>query len=116
PTHHAGAILHAGWRGTAQQIAAEGVRSLQNTHGSNPSEIIAVIGPSIEFCCFQVSMEVAETLAQAHSLSLEAMQNKGLLAFDADFPHNPRVNLKGLNAWQLKQAGVTQIDLSPHCT
>jgi hypothetical protein len=55
------AALHAGWRGTLARIAAEGVRSLGGGGGDAP---LAVIGPSIGPCCYQVSEELAVQFAQ----------------------------------------------------
>ncbi len=116
PSHHAGAIVHAGWRGTSQKIVAEAVIALQNCIGSNPQELIAIIGPAIGQCCFQVSLEVAQTIAQSQGLSLKELQLKGILVWDQDYPENPRLDLKAMNRMQLIGSGVQQIETLPHCT
>lgn len=48
------AILHAGWRGTEQNICAEGVRVMREKFGSQPRRMLAGFGPSIRSCCFEV--------------------------------------------------------------
>ena len=52
------AVSHAGWRGTAQRIGVKTIKKMQ----SNPNDIIAVIGPAISICCYEVSEEVKDTL------------------------------------------------------
>lgn len=49
---------HAGWKGTVQRIASRVVESMTKVYGSNPSDILAGIGPSIGPCCYQVGEEV----------------------------------------------------------
>lgn len=114
--HHAGVVVHAGWRGTRQHIAKEALIALQNAVGSQPGQIVAAIGPAISLCCFQVSMPVAEEVAESLEMPLEEMEARRFLAWDAAYPENPRLDLKAINAYQLAQAGVTQIDTLPHCT
>ncbi len=53
-----GALLHSGWRGTRDGIAASAVRLL-GERGVPPSEIVAHIGPCIHACCYPVGPEVA---------------------------------------------------------
>jgi len=59
PRSGSAAAVHAGWRGTLARVAAEGVRALVTRHGARPSDLLAVIGPSIGPCCFEVSRELA---------------------------------------------------------
>jgi YfiH family protein len=56
--------LHAGWRGTAAGIATAGVTMMQQCFGSRPSNIRAGIGPAIGRCCYEVGIDVAETVAR----------------------------------------------------
>lgn len=52
------ALTHAGWRGTVKKIGPKTVQLMNKYFGSNPSEIIVAIGPSIGICCFEVSEDV----------------------------------------------------------
>ena len=47
-------VAHAGWRGTALNIAAKLVDTFINRFSSQTNDIIAVIGPAIGPCCYQV--------------------------------------------------------------
>lgn len=53
------AAIHAGWKGTAADIAGETVKVMRETFGCRPEVILAGIGPSIGRCCFEVGEEVA---------------------------------------------------------
>jgi copper oxidase (laccase) domain-containing protein len=48
------AAIHAGWRGLVADVIGAGVAMLGR------SRLVAVIGPCIEACCFEVGPEVAE--------------------------------------------------------
>ncbi len=51
---------HSGWRGTVARIGAKMIREMESEFGSDPEEILCVIGPSICQDCYEVSAEVAE--------------------------------------------------------
>ncbi|MFZ0215584.1 MAG: polyphenol oxidase family protein [Candidatus Dormiibacterota bacterium] len=59
PEHHAVALCHAGWRGTAGAIAAAGVLALRDAYGSRPQALRCGIGPAICGDCYEVGPEVA---------------------------------------------------------
>lgn len=93
------AIAHAGWRGTAQSIGIKTIAEM----GSDPADIIALIGPAISICCYEVSEEVRDKL-------LSTVKNSEGLYL------NRNVDLKKINARQLEEFGVKQIDICPYCT
>jgi YfiH family protein len=53
------AAIHAGWRGTLARIAAKTIGKMQMHFATNPSDLLAAIGPSIGPCCYEVGTEVA---------------------------------------------------------
>lgn len=55
------AVLHAGWRGTAANIARRGVEKMVRL-GCEPSSMRAAIGPAICEECYEVGPEVVEAL------------------------------------------------------
>ena len=58
------AAAHAGWRGTAANVAGRAVEALVEG-GSDVSQLHAAIGPSIGACCYEVGAEVNESFGQA---------------------------------------------------
>lgn len=64
PIHHAIGLTHSGWRGTVGRIGTRTVETMQQTYGTKPSDIIAVIGPSICKDCYEVSEDVADAFKQ----------------------------------------------------
>jgi len=57
------AVVHAGWRGTVQGIAARAVQAMCRL-GSDAGNIRVALGPSIGACCFSIGSDVRARLAQ----------------------------------------------------
>ncbi len=53
-------VFHAGWRGTVKRIVEKGVGEMRKHFGSIPRNLVAVIGPGIQQCCYEVGQEVRE--------------------------------------------------------
>lgn len=92
------AAIHAGWKGTASQIVAK-TASVMISKGSNPADILAYIGPCISLAHFEVGNEVAE--------QFELKEKRGA---------RWHVDLKASNEAQLRNAGISQIEISEYCT
>ena len=65
PVKKAAAAIHSGWRGTVSKIIGKTVTKMQITYASQPSDILAFIGPGICVDCFQVGEEVALKFKEA---------------------------------------------------
>lgn len=100
--------VHAGWRGTASQIAGKAVKKMAATYGCDPKNIHAAIGPNIGFCCFETDGDVPEAMLE--SFGEEAKQHIRQVG------EKYYVNLKALNAMALRRAGVENIAISDACT
>ncbi len=59
------AALHAGWQGTAGNIAGKGVEAMVGIFGCDRKDIRAAIGPSIAACCYQVDAPVRDAFLKA---------------------------------------------------
>lgn len=96
------AAVHAGWRGTAAQIASVTVEAMARNWNSNPSDLRVAIGPCIASCCFAVGTEVADQFPD----------------FVVRTEPQPYVDLVSANFRQLLDAGVpaNQIDQLGLCT
>ncbi|OPJ56869.1 laccase domain protein [Alkalithermobacter paradoxus] len=51
-------LAHAGWRGTFEEIPKKLIDKMKSEYNSNVEDIIAVIGPSIGPCCYEVSYDL----------------------------------------------------------
>lgn len=99
PVHRAVAAIHAGWRGTAQQIVPAAIRSMAAEFGTRAADLHAAIGPSISRCCYEVGPEVAREFG---------FESAGRVHLD----------LRAINSRQLQTAGVLlpNISVSEACT
>jgi YfiH family protein len=53
------AAIHAGWRGTAEQIASHTIEQMRAEFHSDVRDLYAAIGPCIRGCCYEVGSEVS---------------------------------------------------------
>ena len=51
------AVVHSGWKGTLRNVTRKTLEAMTSI-GCNREDIVAVIGPSIGVCCFEVGMDV----------------------------------------------------------
>lgn len=65
------AAVHSGWRGTMAGIAANAVRTLATEFGSDPADLRAAVGPSIQACCYEVDGELGRRFGEAFPGSVE---------------------------------------------
>lgn len=108
PTKKVIAIAHAGWRGTAAKIAVKTIKKMQNEFGCEPKNIIALIGPSIGKCCFEVGEDVLQKLLDTVN------ETECELVYDKI--KGAGVDLKLINKFQILANGVEKIDLCEDCT
>ncbi|TMJ14704.1 MAG: laccase domain-containing protein, partial [Bacillati bacterium ANGP1] len=59
------AAVHAGWRGVAAGVVPAAVARMREAFGSAPRECIAVLGPAIGGCCYEVDAPVARAMGGA---------------------------------------------------
>lgn len=103
------AAIHAGWKGSLQEITRLTIEKMANTFGSQPSEIIAAIGPSIGPCCYEVGLEVEENFLSKSTHYKECFSEiNGTIHF----------NLWKANKIQLLTSGVfhENIEIAEICT
>lgn len=97
------ADVHAGWRGTVLGIAGKAVRAMGEAFGTDPSDIIACISPSIGPCCFEVGADVAERFTDIYGDGVIAERLAGGKA---------KVDLWKANTDDLVKAGVPSGNIS----
>jgi YfiH family protein len=99
PSTQVVAAIHAGWRGSAENIAAAAVRRMATRWNARPESLRAAIGPAIGVCCYEVGPEVASQFERWFSATADR-----------------HLDLPGINEAQLRAEGVTDIWKSGECT
>jgi YfiH family protein len=99
------AAVHAGWRGTLQDVVGVAIRSMRERFSSRPEDLRAAIGPGIGACCYEVGREVA-------------VQFKELFPERDDLDGGTKLDLAEANRRRLLAAGVpaARISIAGLCT
>ncbi len=108
PEKRAAGLGHAGWRGTATNLAGRMASMMVEGLGSDPAKIIACLGPAIGPCCYQVGEEVTELLRASLDDWERALHRLEGEVFS--------LNLWEANRQQLIEAGIGYIEISHICT
>lgn len=120
------ATVHAGWRGTAQQIVPATVARLLD-RGSRLEDLRVAMGPAIAGEVYQVSNQVAaevgSTIANGYQAAGDALVDHLKQQIDSPVlpdaePGRARLDVRRVNSLQLEQLGLApeQIAIAPHCT
>ncbi|HPQ43266.1 MAG TPA: peptidoglycan editing factor PgeF [Syntrophales bacterium] len=109
PTRRVIGAIHAGWKGTSLKIAARAVGVFMREFASTPADILAVIGPSIGPCCYEVDDVV-----------LHSFDSDRLSSFFSRGERGGRwmLDLSAANRVQLLDVGVPSNNIlsAPVCT
>lgn len=98
------AAAHAGWRGTVAKIAVKTVDKMIEDFNCKPEDIVALIGPAIGKCCFEVKEDVLEQIKKSVDNDVQ------------DAISGNHADLKLINKIQLLARGLKKIDLCEYCT
>lgn len=108
PVTGAVGAAHAGWRGTAQDIAGKTVAAMVEHFGCDVKNIRAAIGPNLGKCHFATDGDVPHALIGTFGRECLPYMEKREGKFYPD--------LKAINALALIRRGVTDIEVSDVCT
>jgi polyphenol oxidase len=100
--------VHAGWKGTVNNIVKDTIQTLQRNFQVSPSDIIAGIGPSIGPDHYIVGEEV-----QAKALDIFGDDIKQVISVIDQKIH---FNLWRANEYLLQQQGVKTVECAEICT
>jgi YfiH family protein len=103
PVQRAVAAFHAGWRGTVERIVELGIQRMQRETGSDPSNLLAAIGPGIGPCCYTIGEEVLTRFTANFSYAAELFSTGN---------EQLRIDLWEANRRQLLDAGLAEAAIS----
>ncbi len=92
------AMVHAGWRGLAAGVVAEGVAAVRELADKGP--LSAAIGPGAGACCYEVGEEVHAAFAETHPQGRSGAN----------------LDLKAIARAELERAGVDEVHDCELCT
>ncbi len=99
PAKRAVALLHAGWRGTAAGILANGLEILRREAGVTPAEVVLHAGVAISGPCYEVGAEVVTGVGR-----------------EATGPGPWHLDLREVILEQAGRLGVGEATASGHCS
>lgn len=113
PVNKAIGLVHSGWKGTVNKIAAVTIDKMNQTYGTKANDLIVAIGPSICQECYEVSEDVIEQFQLA--FPTERIQN--MLFYKKD-NGKYQLNLWEANRQIFMEKGVPeeQISVTDICT
>jgi YfiH family protein len=94
-------VVHAGWRGLAGGVVAEGVRAVRELGAGG--DLVAAIGPGAGPCCYEVGEEVHAAFA-GHEAGVHVGES------------GRNLDLKAIARSELEAAGVTTVHDLGMCT
>ena len=105
------AAVHAGWRGTVNNLLQKTLTKMQLLYGTKGEDILACIGPGISLASFEVGEEVYEAFRSKDFPMHEISQWN-------DVSQKHHIDLWQANCLQLTHFGVPteQIEISGICT
>jgi len=108
PVNRVVGIVHAGWKGTVNQIVRKAIYMMAKSFLSKPWDIIAAIGPSIGPDHYSVGSDVIEELNESFG--------KNASQFLAQRNEKIYLDLWSANQYLLMDAGVSKIEVVKICT
>jgi polyphenol oxidase len=97
-------LVHAGWRGTKENIVGKTIHAMMKQYGSSPDDIYAGFGPAIRSCCYEVGAEFADRFR--HGL----VHRDGRQYLDL-----VRINTEQLRRRDIKQANIFDCAICTSC-
>ena len=70
-------LSHSGWRGTVNRMGQATLQAMKRAYGTEPSDVMAAIGPSICQDCYEVGEEVADAFRKSFPNEGEYLIGKG---------------------------------------
>lgn len=104
------AVAHAGWQGTVQHIASKTIHKMKEVYGSQTSNIITGIGPSIGADHYEIGEDIIKQVA--NSFSFDGNEDKVLIKRDDKI----YFDMWQANKLLLEKEHVASIEIAGLCT
>lgn len=108
PDRQAVGLAHAGWMGTVRRTAAQAVRAMRDTFGTDPAALLAGLGPAIGPDHYAVGEDVVQAVRQTFGTQAEEV----LISRNGQI----HLDLWLANRRLLEAEGVESIEVAGQCT
>ncbi len=98
------AAVHAGWRGLVAGVLEQGVAAFAR-RGGDPSRSVALVGPAIGPCCYEVGPEVAGPVGERYPAAVATTRDG-----------RPAVDTTAAAVQALGSAGFGEVRAARECT
>lgn len=100
--------VHAGWKGTVLGIAAKAAGVFMETFSSEPEDILAIIGPAIGPCCYEVDEVVFHRFDNTREgrIALTGGRKKGKWWLDLSAANRSQLQGVGIPRGNIFSAGI----------
>lgn len=113
PVKRVAGLVHAGWKGTVSKIAYKAVKTMEHVFGTRPESCVALIGPSIGSCCYEVGRDVAKAVREAFSDVRDILSRDA--AGERIFCNLPAANRASLESAGLLPENIYSSNLCTSC-
>ena len=116
PTGKVVVAIHGGWRGILKRIMVKAVDQMQKDYFTVPADCLAVIGPGIGPCCYEVGEEVVQAFSKEFACADPFFRS--FIHNDLSSPATKALDLVAASKHQLLESGLLlqNIFSSEYCT
>ena len=101
--------IHSGWKGTLKEIGSEAVDKMIQLHGSNPQDILVILGPAIGKDDFEVEIDVMKLFEDKFDFHNEVISRKNDIKYLIDLKEIIR---RGLVHKGIDDNNIHSLDIS----
>ena len=107
PRYRVAAAIHAGRKGTCQNIVNKAIKAMRQEYGCRPEDLVAGLGPGIGGCCYEIDESCLGTFENKIPFDPPFVKKKGKGKFLLDlYAINAReMNISGLFSENIFQSG-----------
>src|SRR3972149_7762219 len=96
------AAIHAGWKGTLQELVTKVILYMKKGFGSKNKDIFVAFGPSIRKCCYKIDNQVLKKFTDKFGYGNFFIKKNNDIFLD----------LININYMQLKKSGISEENIS----
>ena len=104
PSRKVIAAIHAGWRGLLKSLVMKTIEQMQKDFSTVPAECLAVIGPGIGPCCYEVGEEMVQRFTKEFVSGNSFFRD--LTHRDSNSPTTKSLDLTAAAKRQLLESGL----------